>query len=159
MPRYRHRYRLRLHWPKNRGLNYWASEAQGTAVSALHRVNISVGQSFRILVGRRRRFPRDTLFNRSVADRPTNFGTLPQRPLRSVSMPPLPGRRVPTRVIVLQYVRPDVNNASSDHSESARCTCAKIKHATAPERAAIVYCNDDASASLRISYANASPER
>ena len=34
---YQRRYRLRFDWPKNHSPDYWASEAQGTAVSALHR--------------------------------------------------------------------------------------------------------------------------
>jgi hypothetical protein len=34
---YQRRYRLRFDWPKNHSPDCWASEAQGTAVSALHR--------------------------------------------------------------------------------------------------------------------------
>jgi len=58
----------------------------------------------------------------------------------------------------LQNVSSDENNASFDHPESPRGTRTKVEHATPTERASIVYCNDDTSASLRIGNANAGPE-
>ena len=58
----------------------------------------------------------------------------------------------------LQNVGADEHIATTDHSESARCSAAKIKNATVAKRATVIYRNDDAPPCFRIGYAHSRTE-
>lgn len=53
-------------------------------------------------------------------------------------------------VDALQHVGADVSDARTNHAEGARGSGAEIENAAAIEWAAIVYCDDDAAASLHV---------
>ena len=58
----------------------------------------------------------------------------------------------------LKNVGVDKDNSTTDHSQSASRSGAKIKDAPVSKRAAIIYRNDDAPSCFRIGYANSSTE-
>ena len=73
-----------------------------------------------------------------------------------------PACKVPTDLAAsiddLKNVRADKDDPTTDHSESARRSGAKIKDAPVAKRAAVVYRNDDAAPCFRIGYANSRAE-
>jgi hypothetical protein len=64
-----------------------------------------------------------------------------------------------TRLNASQYIRSNMNYASTDHSERTRCAQGNVNDATPPKRAPIIDHHNDTSTAFRIGYSNTSSER